>query len=80
MSFDQQILAEKLRLLGPDSLETIHTMDNLAVDHYDLQAYDESLAILEQVVGARKQKLGDNHPDTILSLWNRGLTLQKQEK
>ena len=52
-------------MLGPDHIETIHTMNNLANTLFALEKYDEALSLYEKLCVAYEKLLPPNHPDAI---------------
>jgi tetratricopeptide (TPR) repeat protein len=56
--------------LGPDHLDTLRSMTNLANSYADLGRYAESLKLNEEILALQKAKLGPDHPDTLWSMNN----------
>lgn len=80
LQLDQELLDHKRVIFETNSLEVLHTMNNLAMDYYDLKDYSMAVILLEEVVASRQQKLGPHHDLTLLSTHNLGLNLQKLKR
>ena len=66
------VKASKLlvRVLGPDHLYTLLTMNNIAGVFDNQGKYEEALKLYQEVLNKRKQILGDDHPDTLTTMNN----------
>ena len=56
--------------LGPDHLDTITSMGNLALGYEYAGKVDLALLLYEDTLKLRKAKLGPDHPDTLTSMSN----------
>ena len=54
--------------LGPDHLETLTSMNKLALSYRDAGRLDEALKLGEEAVARMKAKLGPDHPETLSSM------------
>jgi len=54
--------------LGEDHLDTLESMDNLAMAYQDAGRLDKAIPILEVALAKRRDKLGDEHADTLESM------------
>jgi tetratricopeptide (TPR) repeat protein len=64
------------RLKGPDDLNTLRLLSNLAVAYNAVHKPDLALALHEEVLKRRQATLGPTHTDTLVSLNNVGDTLR----
>ncbi|KAF1831099.1 hypothetical protein BDW02DRAFT_506016 [Decorospora gaudefroyi] len=55
-------------------------MANLASTYWNQGRWDDAEKLEVQVMVTRKTKLGENHPDTLISMHNLALTLQSQAR
>ena len=62
--------------LGEDHIETLESMNNLAMACLDAGQLDRAISLFEQVLKERQTKLGDDHPDTLGSMNNLALAYQ----
>jgi hypothetical protein len=63
-----QVLEAKKRVLGPEHVHTLTSMNNLALAYRALGKYQPAKAILRDVVEKQKFILGDQHPITLQSI------------
>jgi serine/threonine protein kinase len=54
--------------LGEDHLDTLESMDNLAMAYQDAGRLDKAIPILQVALAKRREKLGDEHADTLESM------------
>jgi eukaryotic-like serine/threonine-protein kinase len=66
--------------LGPDHLETITCLENIAVDLSYLGRYDEAIARHELVLARRERVLGRQHPLLGATIDNLGNVLRSQDR
>jgi eukaryotic-like serine/threonine-protein kinase len=66
----EETLERQKAKLGPDDLETLGSMYNVALSYTQLGRYADALKLNEEVLTVRKAKLGANHPDTLWSMNN----------
>ena len=64
---DEQVLAARERVLGPDHPSTLQSRNNLAVGYRVAGRLDEAITLHEQVLAARERVLGPDHPSTLQS-------------
>ncbi len=57
-------------LLGPDHLETLASMNNLAHSYHAAGQLDRALKLREEALPLHKAKLGPDHPETLASMSN----------
>jgi serine/threonine protein kinase/lipopolysaccharide biosynthesis regulator YciM len=58
------------RLLGPNHLDTLSTLNRLACAYQDVGRLDKAVPLFEQALAGRRAQLGDAHPDTLQSMNN----------
>jgi tetratricopeptide (TPR) repeat protein len=63
----ERLVADQVRLLGPDHPDTLGTMNVLAAAYGAAVRTDEAIAVLERIVPARERLLGPDDPDTLES-------------
>jgi tetratricopeptide (TPR) repeat protein len=68
------------RILGPDDLSTLVTLEIFGLVMWDHGKYDEAETATRQVLQGRLKQLGQQHIDTYASINNLALVLQKQGK
>jgi eukaryotic-like serine/threonine-protein kinase len=70
MSLEQAAAARALyaRYKGPDSPDTLSSMDALAIAHSMLGHYQDSLKLDEETLARRTARLGTEHVDTLRSM------------
>ena len=68
LSIFEDALKFSQRKLGPEHLETLDCMHNLADFCQDIGRPDKALPLFEETVKLRKAKLGADHPATLLSM------------
>jgi tetratricopeptide (TPR) repeat protein len=64
---EEQALAARERVLGPDHPDTLYSRKNLALSHKYAGRLDEAIALFEQTLAAYERVLGPDHPDTLQS-------------
>ena len=74
----QQTVDIRRRVLGPESPETLRSMNDLArtLDHEG--HYGEAEALVRQTLEAERRVLGPEHPDTVWSISNLGISLTRE--
>ncbi|OOF90643.1 hypothetical protein ASPCADRAFT_156291 [Aspergillus carbonarius ITEM 5010] len=73
-----QVLNIHQRDLGPENLQTLETMADLALIYWYQGRWKKAEELGVQVLKARTQILGFGHPDTLLSMANLASTYLKQ--
>ena len=63
----EQVLADRIRVLGPDHSDTLSSRNNLAYAYESAGRLEEAIALYEQVLADRTRVLGPDHPDTLSS-------------
>jgi serine/threonine protein kinase len=66
----QRAVTIRTRELGREDLETLASMNNLAIGYDATGRYPDALKLQEEVLRLRKVKLGSEHRDTLLSMHN----------
>jgi tetratricopeptide (TPR) repeat protein len=66
----REILSIRKAKLGPNHVETISSMANIAVALDRLGRYPEAIKLYEETIALKKAKLGRDHPDTLNSIGN----------
>jgi tetratricopeptide (TPR) repeat protein len=61
----RDVLAARLRVLGPDHPETLTTRHQIAYEMAELGDHDRALAEYRDVLAARLRVLGPDHPETL---------------
>ena len=61
----EQVLADRVRVLGPDHPDTLTTRNNLAGAYYFAGRFGEAIELLGRVLADRVRVLGPDHPDTL---------------
>ena len=61
----EQVLADRVRVLGPDHPDTLTTRNNLAGAYYFAGRFGEAIELLGRVLAERERVLGPDHPDTL---------------
>src|SRR5207248_2502996 len=67
--YEEALGLQKVKL-GPDHIDTLRTMINLAATYKSLRRHAEALKLQEETLALQQAKLGPNHPETLTSLWN----------
>jgi tetratricopeptide (TPR) repeat protein len=75
---DVQVLEIRKEKLGPDHLDTLNSMANLAETYREQGRQDKSAKLGLQVVEIQRKKLGAEHPDTLNSMANLAVTYSEQ--
>ena len=60
------MLADRVRVLGPDHPDTLTTRNNLAVAYYSVGRFGEAIDALEKLLPDCRRVLGPEHPLTKL--------------
>ena len=76
LALQQQVLATRTRVLGPDHPDTLGTANNLADTLRLLGRLPEARTLQQQVLAARTRVLGPDHPDTLGTANNLADTLR----
>ena len=63
----EQVLADRIRVLGPDHPDTLSSRNNLASVHQKVGCHGEAIALYEQNLADRLRVLGPDHSDTLSS-------------
>ena len=66
----ESVLADSMRVLGPDDPDTLTSQSNLAQAYLAAGRVDDALALNEQVLLGRMRILGPDHPDILTSQSN----------
>jgi tetratricopeptide (TPR) repeat protein len=75
-----QVMAIRIRVLGPKHVQTLSSMHNLAFTLRTQQRLKEAEEIETQVVETSKKVLGQEHPDTLTSMNHLAFTLWAQQR
>jgi hypothetical protein len=70
----EAVLADELRVLGPDHPVTLTSRDNLASAYLSAAHLEQAIALSESTLADRQRVLGPDHPDTLESCNNLGFT------
>ena len=70
IAFDEAVLADRERLLGPDHPNTLNSRHNLANSYWQAGRTEEAIALNEAVLADRERLLGPDHPNTLNSRHN----------
>lgn len=73
-----QVLEQRRRELGPESLDVASSLANLAWLKFNLKQYDQATALHREALAIRRMRLGDEHPDVARSLTGLGASLTRQ--
>ena len=63
----EQILNDRIRILGNDHPDTLISRDNLAGAYQDAGRLNEAITLYEQTLADSTRILGDDHPNTLAS-------------
>jgi tetratricopeptide (TPR) repeat protein len=63
------------KVSGPENVQTLRAMNNLANSYNDAGRQDEALKLREQVLTLRRKVLGAVHPDTLAAMNDLARTL-----
>ena len=63
----EQVLTDRIRVLGEDHPNTLTTRNDLAYAHHAAGRLTEAITLYEQVLTDRIRVLGEDHPDTLTS-------------
>jgi tetratricopeptide (TPR) repeat protein len=74
VDLEERVLEGRLHLLGPEHMDTLTAMNNLASS---LEDYPRALALHKQVLETRRRVLGPEHEHTLFSIHNYGATLME---
>jgi len=75
-----EIFNSKKARLGPDHADTLASMNQLGVVHWQLGQLDKSVPLFERLLKIREGKLGRDHPDTLHSVANLGVNYKDAGK
>jgi tetratricopeptide (TPR) repeat protein len=75
---NQRALEENKKVLGDEHLDTLASMNNLALTYWEQGSYDKAEEVNQRVLKGYKKALGDEHPDTLTSMANLTITYRKQ--
>ncbi|MFG1943024.1 tetratricopeptide repeat protein [Nonomuraea sp. NPDC048826] len=76
----RKVLADRLRVLGPDDPDTLLTRHDLAVNLHRQGNLREAEKYYREVLDDRRRVLGPDHPDTLLTGHHLGRALQSREE
>ena len=65
IEFYEQVLADRVRVLGPDHPDTLTVRNNLAGAYKSAGRLAEAVELFERVLADRVRVLGPDHPDTL---------------
>ena len=74
IDFLERSLALRTEKLGPEHLDTLGTMNSLALAYEKAGKLDQALPLLEKTLKLRRAKLKPDHPDALTSMNNLALT------
>ncbi|MCQ5282670.1 tetratricopeptide repeat protein, partial [Schaalia odontolytica] len=63
----EQVLPDRIRVLGEDHPDTLSSRNNLAYAYCVVGRLEEAITLFEQVLPDRIRVLGEDHPDTLSS-------------
>ena len=63
----EQVLADRIRVLGPDHSDTLSSRNNLAYAYISVGRLADAIALYEQTDADSVRVLGPDHPDTFVS-------------
>tara|TARA_B100000029_G_scaffold25945_1_gene25493 strand:- start:4596 stop:7055 length:2460 start_codon:yes stop_codon:yes gene_type:complete len=66
----EKVVADRIRIDGPDHVRTLKAMNNLMLCLKGLRRIEEALPLSENTLAARKRTLGNTHPDTLSAMHN----------
>ena len=66
----EEVLADRVRVLGTDHPETLASRNNLAVAYESVGRLGEAIPLFEEVAADQVRVLGPDHPDTLFSRYN----------
>ena len=72
----EQLVADQVRLLGPDHPDTLASRDNLAIAYHDAGRTAEAITLCEQALADMERLLGPDHPDPQKSRGNLAIAYQ----
>jgi tetratricopeptide (TPR) repeat protein len=70
LAMEEEVLALRRKVLGPEHPDTLTSMHNLAVYYGDAGRRDEALEMREEVLALRRKLLGPEHPETLTAMNN----------
>jgi len=62
---DEQVLADRERILGPDHPDTLCSRNNLAAAYWQAGRTDQALALFQALLPDLERVLGARHPRTV---------------
>jgi hypothetical protein len=68
LKLQEQVLAVSRKVLGPEHLDTITAMHDVAVSYWKTDRFDEAIKLQEPVLALRRKLLGPEHPDTLSAM------------
>ncbi|HEY3904862.1 MAG TPA: tetratricopeptide repeat protein [Streptosporangiaceae bacterium] len=80
IALDEQVLADRARVLGGDHPDTVTSRYNLAADHFEAGGVATAITLLRRVVADRERMLGSDHPDTGAARDNLAIAQEAQLK
>ncbi|KAH8702997.1 Tetratricopeptide repeat-domain-containing protein [Phaeosphaeriaceae sp. PMI808] len=76
----RRVLTAREKVLGPEHLDTLMSMSNLAAVLNSQGKYEEAEAMNRQTLARREKVLGPEHPYTLMSMNNLAAVLNRQGK
>ncbi|QHO92174.1 hypothetical protein CWT12_04210 [Actinomyces sp. 432] len=73
----EQVVQDRLQLLGPDHSDTLASRNNLAYAYKEAGRLEEAIELCEQVLHDRLRILGPDHPQTLTSRNNLAAAYQE---
>ena len=77
---NREVLAARVRIIGPDHPDTLDSKDLLASCLYYAGKHDEAAEMLREVLAGRMRTTGPDHPDTLMSKKNLAACLRAAGK
>ena len=78
--FQVQVMDMRKKLLGPEHLDTLMSMDKLACTYINQGKWNEAEELTAHVIDMKKNLLGPDNPHTITSMGNMAIIYSKQGK
>lgn len=75
-----QVLKTSKKKLDVDYLDTLSSMNNLAVTYKNQSRWDAAKELDVQVIKMRRKKLGADYPSTLNSINNLAVTYKNQSR
>lgn len=71
----ESTLEDQHRVLGPEALHTLTTLNNLALTYRGLERLDKAAAAQREECSLGRRILGDDHPEVLILILNPGWVL-----